>query len=146
MKVWHVETGQTRRTPTAVSLAEYLLLFFYNLFSNKTLAATFIKTAKGHPPIRAALRGHVSLAVPLQSGSGVLHLGEVFSQILKCVCVRSLCTHTHECCLLEDLKNPDNLNRKTRIKKRKNGENSQCDRNVGSPRCNDLMTQYLWLI
>lgn len=88
------ETGQTRRTPTAVSLAEYLLLFFYNLFSNKTLAATFIKTAKGHPPIRAALRGHVSLAVPLQSGSGVLHLGEVFSQILKCVCAQFMYTHT----------------------------------------------------
>lgn len=59
----------------------------------------FDKTAKGqrHPPIRASLVGHVpAVGVPstaLQSGSGVLHLGEVFSPF---VCgIRVCVTHTH---------------------------------------------------
>lgn len=122
-----------------LSFISRIFIVFLIFFSNKTLAAMFNKISKSqhHPPIRSSLVGHVppvgvSLTVLLQSGSGVLHLGEVFSPVLKCVCVRVrarisqyMYTHTRtrtrmkSCSLVEDLKHPDNLKTEKHLKKGK---------------------------
>lgn len=114
-----------------LSFISRIFIGFYP-FSNKTLAAMFNKTAKGqrHPPIRASLVGHVpavgvSSTVPLQSGSGVLHLGEVFSPF---VCGIRVCVwHTHTNAVILSAGrcwNPDKLKaERHEWKKEKNGEN-----------------------
>lgn len=91
------------------SFISRIFIVFSSFFSIKTLAAIFNKTAKGrrsHSSSNQNLSGGprascgrvLGCAASIRKWSTVLHLWEVFSQILKCVRVYAQTytrTHTH---------------------------------------------------